>query len=80
MIEVRAFEQEENLDLILILLISFHQGQGKYLRVMQGMFRSNGGSGYVKKPDFLLEVDANNEVFDPSKPLRFIKVLKVPKT
>lgn len=32
---------------------------------MQGMFRANGGCGYVKKPDFLLQVDSNNEVFDP---------------
>lgn len=28
---------------------------------MQGMFRANGGCGYVKKPDFLMNVDANGE-------------------
>jgi phosphatidylinositol phospholipase C delta len=32
---------------------------------MQGMFRANGGCGYVKKPDFLLNVDPDNEVFNP---------------
>lgn len=28
---------------------------------MHGMFRANGGCGYVKKPDFLLNPD---EIFD----------------
>ncbi|KAG4996724.1 hypothetical protein JHK85_028163 [Glycine max] len=33
---------------------------------MEGMFRANGGCGYVKKPDILLNVGPNNEVFDPT--------------
>ncbi|KAI3836864.1 hypothetical protein MKW98_005197 [Papaver atlanticum] len=31
------------------------QGYGRSLWMMHGMFRANGGSGYVKKPQFLLE-------------------------
>ncbi|XP_034688440.1 phosphoinositide phospholipase C 2-like [Vitis riparia] len=59
-------------------MVAFNmQGHGKPLQIMQGMFRANGGCGYVKKPDFLLEVGANNEVFDPSAPFPVIKVLKV---
>ncbi|MBA0658243.1 hypothetical protein Goklo_010466, partial [Gossypium klotzschianum] len=36
-------------------------GYGRSLWLMQGMFRANGGCGYVKKPDFLMNVDANSE-------------------
>ncbi|KAG6607309.1 Phosphoinositide phospholipase C 2, partial [Cucurbita argyrosperma subsp. sororia] len=36
-------------------MVAFNmQGYGKYLWIMQGMFRGNGGCGYIKKPDFLL--------------------------
>ncbi|XAR60739.1 Phosphoinositide phospholipase C [Bertholletia excelsa] len=36
-------------------MVAFNmQGYGKYLWIMHGMFRGNGGCGYVKKPDFLL--------------------------
>ncbi|KAK0604873.1 hypothetical protein LWI29_020386 [Acer saccharum] len=39
-------------------MVAFNmQGIGKHLRIMQGMFRANGGCGYVKKPDFLLRPD-----------------------
>jgi phosphatidylinositol phospholipase C delta len=41
---------------------------------MQGMFRANGGCGYVKKPDFLLRTD---RVFDPSVVPLIEKKLKV---
>lgn len=41
---------------------------------MQGMFRANGGCGYVKKPDFLLR---EKDDFDPSVPLPVYKILKV---
>jgi phosphatidylinositol phospholipase C delta len=41
---------------------------------MQGMFRANGGCGYVKKPDFLLR---ENDDFDPSVPSPVYKILKV---
>lgn len=46
---------------------------------MLGMFKANGGCGYVKKPDFLLSVGPNNEVFDPKAKLPVKKTLKVTK-
>lgn len=33
--------------------------------MMQGMFRANGGCGYVKKPNFLMQQGPSKEVFDP---------------
>ncbi|KMT05045.1 hypothetical protein BVRB_7g172040 isoform A [Beta vulgaris subsp. vulgaris] len=53
------------------------QGYGKYLWIMQGMFRANGGCGYVKKPDFLLNLGPNNEVFNPGIRGQVKKTLKV---
>ena len=44
---------------------------------MHGMFRSNGGCGYVKKPDFLMNVDPNGRVFDPKVKLAVKETLKV---
>ncbi|KAL1308556.1 hypothetical protein HN51_050533 [Arachis hypogaea] len=45
-------------------MVAFNmQGHGHLLRMMEGMFRANGGCGYVKKPNILLD---ENEVFDPS--------------
>lgn len=44
---------------------------------MHGMFKSNGGCGYVKKPDFLLETGLHNEVFDPKAKLPVKLTLKV---
>ena len=44
---------------------------------MQGMFKANGGCGYVKKPDLLLKVGPNNEVFDPRSHLPVKTTLKV---
>jgi len=44
---------------------------------MQGMFRANGGCGYVKKPDFLMQKGPRNEVFDPKRTLLVRKTLKV---
>lgn len=44
---------------------------------MQGLFRANGGCGYVKKPVFLLQDDLDNEVFDPKKELPVKQTLKV---
>ncbi|KAK0605830.1 hypothetical protein LWI29_031152 [Acer saccharum] len=36
-------------------MVAFNmQGTGQHLQTMQGMFRANGGCGYVKKPDLLL--------------------------
>ncbi|XVF05323.1 hypothetical protein REPUB_Repub05bG0162500 [Reevesia pubescens] len=53
------------------------QGYGKSLWLMHGMFRSNGGCGYVKKPDFLMNVGPNDRVFDPQAKLPVKKILKV---
>ncbi|XP_022639595.1 lisH domain and HEAT repeat-containing protein KIAA1468 homolog isoform X2 [Vigna radiata var. radiata] len=43
---------------------------------MQEMFKANGGCGYVKKPDFLLNTGLINEVFDPKAHLPVKKTLK----
>ncbi|KAJ9160325.1 hypothetical protein P3X46_025736 [Hevea brasiliensis] len=57
-------------------MIAFNmQGYGKSLWLMHGMFRANGGCGYVQKPDFLMQND--DEVFDPKRKLSVIKTLKV---
>lgn len=42
---------------------------------MHGMFKANGGCGYIKKPDFLLK--AGDEVFDPRATLPVKTTLKV---
>ncbi|KDP46486.1 hypothetical protein JCGZ_08458 [Jatropha curcas] len=44
---------------------------------MQGMFRANGGCGYVKKPDFLLHDGPNMDVFYPHAQLHVREILKV---
>lgn len=44
---------------------------------MHGMFKANGGCGYVKKPNFLLQTGPHNEVFDPKVKLPAKKTLKV---
>ncbi|WCJ19864.1 Phosphoinositide phospholipase C 4 [Euphorbia peplus] len=57
-------------------MIAFNmQGYGKSLWLMHGMFKANGGCGYVKKPDFLMQ--KGDEVFNPKKTLLVIKTLKV---
>ncbi|XP_021732471.1 phosphoinositide phospholipase C 2-like isoform X1 [Chenopodium quinoa] len=59
-------------------MVAFNmQGYGRSLWLMQGMFRANGGCGYVKKPDFLLNGGPNGEVFDPKAKLEVKKTLKV---
>ncbi|GLT64875.1 hypothetical protein SLA2020_373400 [Shorea laevis] len=56
-------------------MVAFNmQGHGKYLWWMQGLFRSNGGCGYVKKPKILTQDD---QVFDPKAELREKTKLKV---
>lgn len=45
--------------------------------MMHGMFKANGGCGYVKKPDILLKADAFDKVFDPSLTLPVKTTLKV---
>ncbi|MCL7026734.1 hypothetical protein MKW94_008336 [Papaver nudicaule] len=59
-------------------MVAFNmQGYGKRLAVMQGLFRSNGGCGYVKKPDLLLRTDEGNKVFNPKGKLPVKTCLKV---
>ncbi|KAK8513296.1 hypothetical protein V6N13_002043 [Hibiscus sabdariffa] len=59
-------------------MVAFNmQGHGKHLWIMQGMFKANGGCGYVKKPEFLLQRGPNDGVFDPSAPLEVKTVMKV---
>ncbi|KAL5975024.1 hypothetical protein ACLOJK_031700 [Asimina triloba] len=53
----------------LLANLYFAMGYGKSLWVMHGFFRANGGCGYVKKPDFLVENDPSNMVFNPSAKL-----------
>ncbi|XP_061376615.1 phosphoinositide phospholipase C 6-like isoform X1 [Gastrolobium bilobum] len=53
------------------------QGYGKSLWFMEGMFRANGGCGYVKKPEFLIQKGSHNEVFDPKRTLPVKKILTV---
>ncbi|KAL1565796.1 Phosphoinositide phospholipase C 4 [Salvia divinorum] len=56
-------------------MIAFNmQGYGRSLWLMQGMFRANGGCGFVKKPDILMNA---NEVFDPKAKASVKKTLKV---
>ncbi|KAK2640990.1 hypothetical protein Ddye_022753 [Dipteronia dyeriana] len=58
-------------------MVAFNmQGTGKYLGIMQGMFRGNGGCGYVKKPDFLHNDDQYN-VLVPCEPKQVKTTLKV---
>ncbi|KAL1197238.1 Phosphoinositide phospholipase C 4 [Cardamine amara subsp. amara] len=59
-------------------MIAFNmQGYGRALWLMHGMFRANGGCGYVKKPDFLINVGSNGQVFCPRENLSPKKTLKV---
>ncbi|XP_010541456.1 PREDICTED: phosphoinositide phospholipase C 1 isoform X2 [Tarenaya hassleriana] len=59
-------------------MVAFNmQGYGKHLWIMQGMFRANGGCGYLKKPDILLSTGPGGEVFDPRQPLHVKTTLKV---
>ncbi|KAJ4786413.1 Phosphoinositide phospholipase C [Rhynchospora pubera] len=58
-------------------MVAFNmQGYARSLWVMQGMFRANGGYGYVKKPDFLLDTEEDH-IFDPKAELPVKKILKV---
>ncbi|KAJ7959651.1 Phosphoinositide phospholipase C [Quillaja saponaria] len=59
-------------------MVAFNmQGYDKSLWLMHGMFRVNGGCGYVKKPDFLMMKGPSNEVFDPKRALIVKQTLKV---
>ncbi|KAK1436812.1 hypothetical protein QVD17_02596 [Tagetes erecta] len=59
-------------------MVAFNmQGYGRSLWAMHGMFRANGGCGYVKKPDFLMRRGPKNEVFNPKEKLEPKTSLKV---
>ncbi|KAL6011084.1 Phospholipase C [Asimina triloba] len=59
-------------------MVAFNmQDDGRSLWLMHGFFRANGGCGYVKKPDFLMEIDQDNKVFNPKEKLQVKKKLKV---
>ncbi|XP_076945389.1 phosphoinositide phospholipase C 2-like isoform X1 [Bidens hawaiensis] len=56
-------------------MVAFNmQGYARPLWVMQGMFKANGGCGYVKKPDILMR---NDSIFDPRVTLPVKITLKV---
>ena len=57
----------------LLLLFNAFQGYGKPLWLLHGLFRANGGSGYIKKPDFLIDQQA----FNPMQPGQVKQTLKV---
>lgn len=50
------------------------KGYGKYLWIMQGMFRANGGCGYLRKPELLM---STVHIFDPRQTLPPKIILKV---
>ena len=52
------------------------QGYGQPLWLLHGMFKANGGCGYVKKPDILLN-DNPDQLYDPKATLLPMKTLKV---
>ncbi|KAK3206536.1 hypothetical protein Dsin_020582 [Dipteronia sinensis] len=59
-------------------MVAFNmQGHGKYLWLMQGMFRANAGCGYVKKPTFFMNVGPDGQVFNPKEKVPVKKTLKV---
>ncbi|KAL6011075.1 hypothetical protein ACLOJK_001519 [Asimina triloba] len=59
-------------------MVAFNmQGYGRLLWLMHGMFRGNGGCGYIKKPDFLMNTGPNDEIFNPRETLSVKKTLKV---
>ncbi|KAK7276397.1 hypothetical protein RIF29_17536 [Crotalaria pallida] len=59
-------------------MVAFNmQGHGKPLWLMQGMFKANGGCGYVKKPQCLMQEHLRDKDFDPKRKQPVKKTLKV---
>lgn len=64
-------------------MVAFNmQGYGRPLWLVHGLFRANGGCGFVKKPDFLInsvsERGVNGDsIFDPLDPGPVKQILKV---
>jgi phosphatidylinositol phospholipase C, delta len=55
----------------------FLQGYGRALWLMHGFYKANGGCGYVKKPDFLMQTCPDGKVFDSKADLPVKATLKV---
>ncbi|KAL0742653.1 hypothetical protein Bca4012_084166 [Brassica carinata] len=53
------------------------EGYGISLWLVQGMFRANGGRGYIKKPDILLKSGSDSEIFEPKATLPVKTTLRV---
>eukprot|EP00252_Welwitschia_mirabilis_P014359 TRINITY_DN31554_c0_g1_i1.p1 TRINITY_DN31554_c0_g1~~TRINITY_DN31554_c0_g1_i1.p1 ORF type:complete len:611 (+),score=71.40 TRINITY_DN31554_c0_g1_i1:96-1835(+) len=56
------------------------QGYGRSLWLVHGFFKANGGCGYIKKPDFLLQQGSDdNDVFNPkaSRPIKTKLKIKI---
>ncbi|EEC75018.1 hypothetical protein OsI_11098 [Oryza sativa Indica Group] len=59
-------------------MVAFNmQGYGRSLWLMHGFYKANGGCGYVKKPDFMMQTCPDGNVFDPKADLPVKKTLKV---
>ncbi|XP_020578229.1 phosphoinositide phospholipase C 6-like isoform X1 [Phalaenopsis equestris] len=59
-------------------MVAFNmQGYGRSLWLMHGFYKANGGCGFVKKPDFMLQDGPHGEVFNPRANLPIKKTLKV---
>ncbi|KAE8689614.1 Phosphoinositide phospholipase C 6 [Hibiscus syriacus] len=57
-------------------MVAFNiQGYGKHLWVMHGMFRANGGCGYVMKPEYLTR--SSDQLIDPKATFPVKKMLKI---
>ncbi|CAL0315763.1 unnamed protein product [Lupinus luteus] len=59
-------------------MVAFNmQGHAKPLWLMQGMFKANGGCGYIKKPPCLMQEHPCDKEFDPKRKQPVKKTLKV---
>ncbi|KAF1853569.1 hypothetical protein Lal_00030549 [Lupinus albus] len=59
-------------------MVAFNmQGHAKPLWLMQGMFKANGGCGYIKKPPCLMQEHPCDNEFDPKRKQPVKKKLKV---
>ncbi|GJN31136.1 hypothetical protein PR202_gb19496 [Eleusine coracana subsp. coracana] len=59
-------------------MVAFNmQGYGRALWLMHGFYKANGGCGYVKKPEFLMQTCPDGKVFDPKADLPVKATLKV---
>ncbi|XP_010535381.1 PREDICTED: phosphoinositide phospholipase C 5 isoform X2 [Tarenaya hassleriana] len=59
-------------------MVAFNmQGYGRALWLMHGMFRANGSCGYVKKPDILMNLGPDGQVFDPKAKIPVKTTLRV---